>query len=214
MNHQCYQKSEFYATCKESCQKGVDPAMAWDGSWSCNELGSRTPGMASSAIQAPAGNVQPWVLSKCGYETNNCKESKCCVGVGQQCYEKNDEWAQCKDECTTEPDPLDNNATWTCKTLGSKGWGLALRGYPSLFCYSVMRQEGYEPGLMKAQMAKGVGIFACDGYEILADAKFTLGKAPNGGPTGKDEPIVTIPIPKIKVGISQDGTAANAKLFM
>jgi len=208
MGHQCFKKSQFYATCMESCTPGVNPQMPWDGEWSCEALGTKTPGLAYAAVQAPAGKVQPWVEEKCDGEADDCTESKCCIGVGQQCFVKNKHWAQCKDVCSKEPDPNDNNATWDCTPLGSRSWGLAVKGYPSLFCYSVMRQKGYEPGLVRAHLHRGIGIFGCDGYVVLADAKFTLGK----DLAGKE--VVTIPIPKIKVGISQDGTAANAKLFM
>jgi len=75
--------------------------------------------------------------------------------------------------------------------------------FPSLFCTAVTRPFGYEVGLMKAQAAKRAGIFGCDEYGVWASKKFSLGSG-----------IVTIPFFQAPVGVSKDGTAGNAALFM
>merc|ERR1711972_695979 len=68
--------------------------------------------------------------------------------------------------------------------------------------------EGYEGPLMKLQLEANAGIFQCDGYDVFAAEPDTLG-------TSKDNiEVEAIQIPKISVGVSQDGTAGNAKLFM
>jgi hypothetical protein len=77
-------------------------------------------------------------------------------------------------------------------------------GSPSLFCWSIFRSQGYETELVSQQVAKGVGIFACDEFASLSDANLTLGKG-----------VHTILIPPCEtVGVSKDGTAANTMIFM
>jgi len=76
-------------------------------------------------------------------------------------------------------------------------------GTPSLFCVAVTRPDGYEPGLMKAQAMEHAGIFACDEYGVFSIRKFVIADG-----------VVTIPFTSAPVGISKDGTAGNAKLFM
>jgi hypothetical protein len=78
---------------------------------------------------------------------------------------------------------------------------------PSIFCFAVFRAQGYEPDLMRAQLNKGAGIFACDEYAIVSDDHLTLGQGPQG-------PVEAMVIPSTKVGVSKDGTAANTQVFM
>lgn len=80
-------------------------------------------------------------------------------------------------------------------------------GSPSLFCFSISRATGYEPGLMKAHLVRGAGIFSCDEFTVLANKQFQLGKGPRGI-------VETIVFPAASVGISKDKTAANTKLFI
>jgi len=92
--------------------------------------------------------------------------------------------------------------------MGPKSWGLSVKGWPSLYCISLYMPSTYEGGLINHQEQEGVGIFSCDGYDVLANEEVTVG-------TSKDGILVkTLTIPKIAVGVSQDGTAGNAKLFM
>merc|ERR1719469_329018 len=77
-------------------------------------------------------------------------------------------------------------------------------GTPSLFCLAVFRSEGYELDLLRSQIAKGVGIFACDEFSMLSDKVMDV----------TDE-LKTLMIPSHeKVGTSKDGTAANTLIFM
>jgi len=148
------------------------------------------------------------VEKQCVGDGDSCLEAQCCQGVDHQCYTKNEFWAACKDKCSTKPDPKDKNATWTCNALGPKGWGLATKGFPSLYCITLYMPSSYEGPMLKYHLKVNGGIFACDGYNVYAAEPNTVG-------TSKDGILVeAILIPKIKVGKSQDGTAGNAKLFM
>eukprot|EP00405_Crypthecodinium_cohnii_P030346 CAMPEP_0206507820 /NCGR_PEP_ID=MMETSP0324_2-20121206/57826_1 /ASSEMBLY_ACC=CAM_ASM_000836 /TAXON_ID=2866 /ORGANISM="Crypthecodinium cohnii, Strain Seligo" /LENGTH=426 /DNA_ID=CAMNT_0053998289 /DNA_START=75 /DNA_END=1355 /DNA_ORIENTATION=- len=83
---------------------------------------------------------------------------------------------------------------------------------PKLYCYSVIRADGYERPLMKAQLDRGVGIFACDEFDLYSSPdSFTLGNMPSwkGG-----APVVTNVFQNAKVGISKDNTAGNTELFL
>jgi len=45
---------------------------------------------------------------------------------------------------------------------------------PKLFCISLMMPTGYEAGMLKAQHAKGVGIFECNEYAVYSNESITL----------------------------------------
>jgi len=85
------------------------------------------------------------------------------------------------------------------KPCSPKVWGS-----PSLFCFSIFRSTGYELELVKSQAHEGVGIFDCDEYAALSDQDLVLS---NG--------IKTLLVPPCEnLGVSKDGTAANAQIFI
>jgi hypothetical protein len=74
---------------------------------------------------------------------------------------------------------------------------------PSLFCFSVTRATGSEPELLRKARGKKAGIFACDEHALFSTLPLIL--APGEAAVHFDP---------ARVGVSSDGTAANAKLFM
>mmetsp|Transcript_70902 Transcript_70902/g.191671 ORF Transcript_70902/g.191671 Transcript_70902/m.191671 type:complete len:549 (+) Transcript_70902:3-1649(+) len=84
------------------------------------------------------------------------------------------------------------------------------RSETSLFCWSVARQWGYEGEVMRAQLAAGAGIFGCDGFAVVSEDEWSVGQGP-GGRLGE---VNTLSFPGAPVGVSKDGTAGNAQLFM
>jgi len=202
---QCYQQSEYYSQCKPDCQ-AKNPDAPWDPEWSCKELGGRTPVSAG----ASAGKLADWATKECKEENTDCRATKCCLGNDMQCYEKNKDWAVCMESCEPGQHPEDNNETWSCKELGPRlSSGLALKGSPSLFCWSLFQTTTYEMDIMKAQMDQGAGIFQCDDYALLStDDETVLGKTPDG------VEAKTIQVEKAEITQSVDGTAGNAKLFI
>jgi len=206
LGHQCYRQSAWYAECRKSCVPG-DSVVLGGPSWTCEKLGWRSPITADDA-EEERGMVGPWVEKTCVKNGDNCLDSQCCHAVGAQCYKKNQYWSACKLECSTAPDPHDNNESWACEPLGPKSWGLATKGYPSLYCITLYMPSGYEGDLLRHQLDINGGVFLCDGYDVFASEDDELG-------TTKDGILVKpVLIPKIEVGRSQDGTAGNAKLFM
>jgi len=201
----CYSQTQYYSKCRPWCNAG-EQDNSWTPAWECKELSARTPEFEGDA--PPKGVVKPWVVDKCSGLGENCLESQCCHAVNHQCFTKNEYWANCREDCSTDPDPNDGNATWDCKPLGPRSWGLALKGYPSLYCFSLFMPSRYEGPLLKAHLNEGAGIFSCDGYDVYAAEECDLGKSKDG------IEVKAILIPKIPVGVSQDGTAGNAKLFM
>jgi hypothetical protein len=206
----CFEKGIGWAQCKAECS--ADDFSADGEEWSCRELGSRTPWPSPTGVSlGPAGGkVAPWVEERCSRDgVEDCSETQCCLSVGSQCYVKawnadgsKSEWAVCKESCTPGPDPDDNNETWTCDTLGSRSYGLAVKGWPSLFCFLVMRVGGYELPLVKAQWDARSGIFNCDGFVVFADEVIDIANQP------------VLQTPDVAVGVSRDGTAGNTELFM
>jgi hypothetical protein len=209
--YQCYEKDEFWAQCRSTCEKG-ELMPTWDQKpWQCGLIGSRTPDAAVEASKS-LGKIGKWVPKTCAKAgSENCLKSQCCLGVDMQCYGKDENWANCLPvgTCSTAPDPDNHNKTASCTAIGPKGVGLALKGWPSLYCFSLLQTTSYEPGLLKEQVALGAGIFGCDGYTLLSNGVISLGKVLNG-----TEEVFTVKIETPPVGVSQDGTASNTLLFM
>jgi hypothetical protein len=81
---------------------------------------------------------------------------------------------------------------------------------PSLFCWSVARQYSYEADIMRAQLSSGAGIFGCDGAAVVSEEAWNVG----WGPGGRIGEVNTLTFEGAPVGVSKDGTAGNAQLFM
>jgi len=192
----------YWAQCKPSCTPGEKP-QPWGPAWECGQIGSKTP-----AAPYKGGLMAKWAQEKCSKYGDDCSKSKCCLGMDAICYEKNSKYATCKTYCTPGKDPNDNNATWSCKELGPRSSGLAIKGNPSLFCISLTRTEGYEVDIMKGQLNFSIGIFACDETGLFsADGIMVLGKDKNG------KEVSTVRVESAIIRTTMDGTAGNAKLF-
>lgn len=48
------------------------------------------------------------------------------------------------------------------------------KNLPSLYCYSLMLPFGYEPGLLKAQLDKKMGIFSCNEFAVFSNSTIIL----------------------------------------
>jgi len=196
---QCYLDNQYYGQCKASCT----PTQ-----WAkCTPAGPRTPKTAST-IRSSKRVVGPWVEGRCAKAWANCADSRCCAEVGAVCYSKDSEYAACRTACNSSALDPEDNKTWECEALGPRSWGLATKGYPSLYCVSLYMPEHYEGPLLRSVLKRNAGIFQCDGYDVFAAVKDTLGTSLDG------ITVKAVLIPKISVGVSQDGTAGNAKLFM
>lgn len=202
--HQCYSQSGFWAQCKESCTPGKDPDRDWEPSWSCDKIGTRTPGAPPDLPD----RVAPWVKEKCGWDQNDCSKVRCCLGMNKQCFQKNDNWAMCKESCTAGKHIDDNNETWSCRPLGPRSNGLTTKGAPSMFCWALFRTTVYEMDLLQLQLDKTLGIFQCDGQLLLStDDPVVLGRY-------EGEEVKSRKVEQADITTSVDGTAGNAKLFI
>jgi hypothetical protein len=81
--------------------------------------------------------------------------------------------------------------------------------YTDMFCFSIIRPNGYERQIAEHQLKHGIGIFGCQGHAVLSSKTFTIGNETDGGGS-----LQTIPFHPAKVGVSKDGTAANTLLFL
>jgi len=200
---QCFAQSEYFAQCMHSC-----PEDDWQQDWTCDAIGARTPDQGGAA----PGKLGEWVLDTCVDQNTDCRDARCCLNMGMQCYEKDKDWAACLDECTEGYHLDDNNESWTCKQLGpEQKQGLAVKGSPSLFCWSLFQTTTYEMRIMQNQLEQNAGIFQCDDYALLStDDETEMGVT-------KDHfkrKIKTLKVKKAEITQSVDGTAGNAKLFI
>jgi len=204
--HRCYEKNANATGCKSSCVPGSPDLYDEDNEeWSCKELGPRTPGVPLEPWEAQK-HVSEWVHEKCAEQfSENCYDSRCCKTPGDRCHAKNDGWAACMPDCVPGPrEGDDSGGNWTCKALGPR----THRAYPSLYCFSVLQPFGYEPGLMKAQIPTGHGIWACDHFSAFSVKEIVIGEVAGYGE------VKTHTFVPAEVGRSKDYTAANAELFM
>jgi len=203
----CYAKNDQWAMCMPKCTHGPLLTDKKFGIWSCRQLGGRTPG-----VPQQEGPTRPakWVEDKCSKAGEDCSKTMCCAGETLQCYQKNDGWASCMRGCNPgHPLKGDNNTDpWSCKPLGPRmprPWA-----NPSLYCFHVIRVNSYEADITRFEASKdgGVGIFACEQYDVLAsDGEAWLGDGPLG-------PIRTHHFTGAAIGRSVDGTAGNTALFI
>jgi len=202
---QCYEQNADWAACRYDCSAGKDPARDWEPEWTCNEIGSRTPG----AGPPPPSTVGTWVKDTCAWDGMDCSKSRCCVGMNKQCFEKDEDWAVCKEDCTAGMDPFDNNETWSCRPLGKRSFGLPTKGTPPIFCWSLFQTTTYEFDIMKLQLEKNAGIFQCDDFALLSTDEVTVvGKDADGND------LKTLKVEPAEITVSVDGTAGNAELFI
>merc|ERR1712079_216628 len=80
---------------------------------------------------------------------------------------------------------------------------------PALFCFLVMRPDGYEPGLVRSQFERRAGIFACDDFSVFCDGgQVHLGDGP-GGSISSDAHHV----PELRDGKGSWGSWLNTLTF-
>jgi len=96
------------------------------------------------------------------------------------------------------------------QTVCSKPCMVSWQTDTPLFCWSVSRRWEYEADIMRSQLSNGAGIFACDGFAVLSDENWTVGR----GPGERIGEVNTVVFEGAPVGQSKDGTAGNAELFM
>lgn len=189
----CYMQNEYWGVCKSSC----DPK--YESGWSCKPLGVSTPSTPADG----GGVLSPWVTKQCSKPEEGCADSGCCLGMDYQCYKKDKYWAICKQSCQPGRNPFDKNETWSCEKIGPRSYGLAIKGSPSLYCFSVLQTQGYEADLMNAIHDKQAGIFACDSHTMLtADGQTKIGGE------------LTTQFRGAAIIGSVDGTAGNTELFV
>mmetsp|Transcript_27450 Transcript_27450/g.81823 ORF Transcript_27450/g.81823 Transcript_27450/m.81823 type:complete len:440 (-) Transcript_27450:41-1360(-) len=71
--------------------------------------------------------------------------------------------------------------------------------FPTLFCYSIMRTHGYELGLVRTQLSRGVSIFACDAWRVYSDKKVWLTPGP---PVRIDTTLLNVSL-EAKAGVKE-----------
>jgi len=132
----------------------------------------------------------------------SCQAARCCKNPGQACYQSTDGKASCRYACT--PSGEDR-----CLQLGARSWAPQLPGFPTLYCWQLARPDGYEPGLVKEQVKRGAGIFACDDFDVFSiHGDVPLGRTP----AGRD--VRTVHCVPHDVGRSKDNTAGNTEIFL
>eukprot|EP00438_Fugacium_kawagutii_P017207 Skav235567 [mRNA] locus=scaffold612:6501:9648:+ [translate_table: standard] len=94
--YKCYEKDQYWSGCRPSCQPGqpapTDPP-EYRTPWSCSVVG-------------------------CSTLQEDCRSSGCCADESYTCYEKNSDWAGCRQSCEANQvnpyDPPDQQTPWSC----------------------------------------------------------------------------------------------------
>merc|ERR1712217_370448 len=78
-------------------------------------------------------------------------------------------------------------------------------GFPSIFCFTFMRTKGHEKQILKGQVQRRLGIFACDDFLVVSNREISLGQLPDQGAWKTKGAVRTVKI--------HAGTAKGVKLF-
>jgi len=118
----CFEKDQWWASCRASCTPGVDHSEApeYQTPWSCSVLSDDVLTTASTTSPSTASTTSP---SSCMTPGQDCRTSKCCSDSGFTCYEKNQWWASCKASCTPgidQNDPPEHQTPWSCVALSKE----------------------------------------------------------------------------------------------
>jgi len=118
--YQCYAKNRYWADCRTSCVQGLhaeDPPKDRTP-WLCFLLSppTTTSTTTTSTTTSTIISLLPHG-PHCSKAGDDCRTTGCCSEAGMKCFEKNNYWASCRQNCTPgqvdvgDPEP---NATWTC----------------------------------------------------------------------------------------------------
>mmetsp|Transcript_35267 Transcript_35267/g.101284 ORF Transcript_35267/g.101284 Transcript_35267/m.101284 type:complete len:562 (-) Transcript_35267:151-1836(-) len=202
---QCYYKDPGWAECLPHCEPGKiresEPAEL-QTPWSCvaaQDLSSSQPGRLPKLREEalPEASAEPFD-EQCAPKYGNCTERKCCGGAKKVgCYKRDAAWSECRESCphdeswecslvvtvsgppedaVAEPAPTEAPVPTTQRP--AFGGSLAARDSPSLYCFSLMLPWGNEVSLIRAQLAKGVGIFSCDDWTVISNQSVVLSPGP------------------------------------
>lgn len=113
-------------------------------------------------------------MQQCATQTENCFGNKCCQTSGQTCWYTGPATAKCSVSCPP------GSPCWV-----EKPWYAYKPGTPTgttLFCYTLYAAmkgpsltNTKDLDILKHQLSKGAGIFACDGWQLFSDKAATLG---------------------------------------
>jgi len=95
---------------------------------------------------------------------------------------------------TSTAPPTTTTSEETKTTTATTTWG-----YPSFFCVTLVQADSHELEILKRQLFRRTGIFACDEYAIFSD--HVESQLVGTGPDGSD--IQTIVIPPLKNAMNQ-----------
>lgn len=106
---ECFEKNEWWAECKASCQPGIDMTEApeYRTPWSCVSLS------ATATTTKVVSHI-------CSGVVEDCRSSRCCINPSLVCFEKNDWWAECKSSCAPGIDMTEApeyRTPWSCVSL-------------------------------------------------------------------------------------------------
>jgi len=185
---QCYAKNTSLAQCKPSCMPGPDLTDVDGMSWSCEEIGPRTPGTvlepSVTSLVVPA-----WARTQCSVSGENCNLTRCCSQDGHQCYSKNQGWSSCKPDCTPGPQPEDRaDESWSCRALGPRTPGLAKTLPVRRGSFLVVGDVGVDGGTHVSSMRCRLDVARAMDVKMseLGDVKFVV----NVGDSFKDSGVL------------------------
>jgi hypothetical protein len=90
------------------CTVGIDLTDSNSDPWTCKKVGPLAPKAAD------------WVYSQCSASGSDCRKTECCSTSGEQCFVRDEFWAQCRSNCTPGVDPSEpwSQRKWTCEAKG------------------------------------------------------------------------------------------------
>jgi len=122
-----------------------------------------------------ASTIKPLKPRKnCASGKEQCMDSGCCKQTGARCFKMDEKHAWCNMTCS-------KGKGWSCEDITATRDEVAVeRPGTALYCYAVhFHDNHYKPNheleLLKMQMQRGLGIFACDAFELFSDVQLSVG---------------------------------------
>jgi len=152
----CFEKTKFWATCKETCDEGKGK-----DKWSCKALGERTKYSAG-----------------CNWAGDSCAITKKCCNRGFVCAVKDETFSGCvltvqTSTWVTKHVPIPSD--WEGTVLGpgndeyehpQAGDGEEKLGH-RLYCFMAFLPKSYEEGLIQKAKDNKASIYGCDGHDLF-----------------------------------------------
>jgi len=148
------------------------------GGWAGEHFAAGGTALDAASVQQLTQIIAKPKRGRCASTKEDCMSTGCCDVVGYTCFATKPGMAKCLKNCTpsasqacTQPQNIMEPVLQDAQFKGS-----------SLYCFSVYTKNtgstkpSYELDIIKEQLNRKIGIFACDHSEVFSDVEVEVGQ--------------------------------------